>query len=529
MKPKQLTTVQEAISKIKDNSILSFHGIGLIGMADAFFPAIEAQYLRNGHPRSLTLFSACGLGSEKVEMRHLTHPGMFSCIMAGYMYPFAVFAPALNANQMEGYNIPQGIISRNYREAAAGHAGFFTKVGLHTFADPRYQGCALNAVSKRKIVELKELEGEEYLYFHTIRPDVCVLRGTTADPSGNITCEKECNIFDPLSQAMAVHNNGGLVMVQVERLNDIPANPHQVRIPGNLVDVIWVQETQPQTNLPGYNPYYSGQLRAPQEMLDQMCLDNLSRERIPGKPLTIAERVVARRAALELRDCYTVNLGIGTPMLAASEAVQMGIMTDRHHLSIETGVTGGVPVPDAFGAVINADAIYDMASQFDLYEGGGLDATLVGALEIDGHGNVNVIQKEGMLIGAGGFHHVTYGPKKVVVCSRFRAGSGFAVKDGTVTLIDGHEDKFVKEVEYIALNAAYFRSLGKEILYITERGVFTLDDEGLVLSEIAPGLHPLYHIQNLLPFEIKIAPRLKYMPTVCFEGLGLIPGEGNQA
>lgn len=525
MNPQKLTTVEEAVSRIKDGSIISFNGIGLIGMADGFFPAIEQRFLKEGHPRDLTLFSACGLGSEKREMMHLTHPGMFSCVMAGYMYPFAVFSPALEANKMEGYNIPQGIISRNYREAAAGRPGFFTKIGLHTFADPRYQGCALNEVSKRKVVEVRDLDGEEYLYFHTIRPDVCVLRGTTADSHGNITMEKECNIFDPLSHAMTVHNNGGLVMIQVERLTDSPADPHRVRIPGNLVDAIWVQESQMQTNLPGYNPYYSGELRAPQEMLDRMCRDNLTRERIPGKPLTAAERVVARRAALELKDCYTVNLGIGTPMLAASEAVQMGIMTDRHHLSIETGVTGGVPVPDAFGAVINADAIYEMASQFDLYEGGGLDATLVGALEIDGHGNVNVIKKEGMLIGAGGFHHVTYGPRKIVVCSRFRAGSGFDVRDGKVVLKDGHGDKFVREVECIALNAAYYRSLGKEMIYVTERGVFTLDEDGLVLSEIAPGLHPLYHIQKLLPFEVKIAPRLKHMPAICFEGLGLTPGE----
>ena len=527
MNPRKLTTAEEAVSRIRDGSIVSFNGIGLIGMADGFFPAVEQRFLKEGHPRNLTLFSACGLGSEKKEMLHLAHPGMFSCVMAGYMYPFAVFSPALKANKMEGYNIPQGIISRNYREAAAGRPGFFTKVGLHTFADPRYQGCALNEVSKRKLVEVRELDGEEYLYFHTIRPDVCILRGTTADPNGNITMEKECNIFDPLSHAMAVRNNGGLVMVQVERLNDIPADPHRVRIPGNLVDAIWVQETQAQTNLPGSNPYYSGELRAPQEMLDTMCQGNLSRERIPGKPLTVAERVVARRAALELKDCYTVNLGIGTPMLAASEAVQMGIMTDLHHLSIETGVTGGVPVPDAFGAVINADAIYDMASQFDLYEGGGLDATLVGALEIDGHGNVNVIKKDGLLIGAGGFHHVTYGPRKIVVCSRFRAGSGFSVKDGKVSLKDGHGDKFVRDVECIALNAAYYRSLGKEIIYVTERGVFTLDDDGLVLSEIAPGLHPLRHILDQLPFEAKIAPDLREMPAVCFEGLGLTPGEGS--
>lgn len=519
MKPRQLTTVAEAVSRIKDGAVFSFNGIGAIGFPDLFFPVMGERFLKEGHPRDLTLYSACGLGTGKFEIRHLAYPGMISCLMVGYILPYSIFAPALKAEEIEGYNLPQGIISMNYQAAAAGRPGFHSKVGLHTFADPRYQGCALNGRSKRKMVTVEAVDGEEYLFYRTVRPDVCILRGTTADPHGNITMEKEVNVADALAMAMATHNNGGQVMVQVERLSTSAANPQDVRIPGALVDAIWVNPDQPQTNREGYNPYYSGELQAPKELVDEFCLENLTRDRFPGRPVSAAERIIARRAALELKDSYMVNLGIGIPMLAASEAVEMGALTDRHHLSIETGVMGGVPVPDAFGAVINADAIYDMASQFEFYEGGGLDATLVGALEIDAQGNVNVVRKDGILFGAGGFQHVTHAAKKIVVCSRFRRGSGFAVENGQIKLVDGVEDKFVKEVECIALNAPYFRSLGKKIVYITERCVLELGDDGFVLTEITPGLHPLYSVLQYIPFPVKVAPRLRYMPNVCFDRL----------
>lgn len=519
MQPRQLTTPQEAVARIRDGAIVSFNGIGMIGLAEQFFLAAEARFLSEGHPRNLTLYSACGLGGsgENAYITRLAHPGVVSRAIVGYIAPYAVFAPAILSGEMEGYNLPQGIISTNYRAAAARRPGFLSKVGLHTSADPRQQGCALNDRSREKLVELREVDGEEYLFYRTVYPDVCVLRGTTADPGGNITFEKEVNVSDSLSLAMAVHNNGGLVMVQVERLSAVPADPKDVRVPGALVDCIWLSPNQWQSNRPGYDPYLSGECRAPEEMVEKMCRDNLTRDRAPGKPLTLAERVIARRAALELKDSYLINLGIGTPMLAASEARDMGILTPRHHVSIETGVMGGVPVPDAFGAVINADAIYDMAAQFDLYEGGGLDASFVGALEIDRKGNVNVSAKGQLLMGVGGFNHVTQGAKKIVVCSKFRQGSGYAVENGRISVLEGKGSKFVEEVERISLNAPYFRSLGKRILYVTERAVFELEDEGLLITEVAPGLHPYFFVQAQLPFPVRVHPRVRNMPEICFK------------
>ncbi len=517
MEPLQLTTPEEAVSRIPDGATVSFNGIGMIGLPELFFPAIEKRFLSTGHPRGMTLYSACGLGSAgRSEMRCIDHPGMFSCMIVGYIFPYAEFMPAIMAGRMEGYNLPQGIISVNYREAAAGRPGFLSKVGLNTFSDPRREGCRLGPSSHRNLVELMSLDGEEYLFYRTVRPDVCILRGTCADPGGNITMENEVNIADALAIAMATHNNGGRVLVQVERLRDTPADPKSVVIPGAFVTDLWVHPEQMQTNLPGSNDCYTGKKRADGKALREICREALSSDRRPGKGISAAERIIIRRAALELKESRIVNLGIGMPMLAACEAYEMGLLTPEHHLTLETGVLGGIPVPSAFGAVVNPEAIYPMASQFDLYEGGGLDAAFVGAIETDRHGNVNVIRKGNMLFGAGGFQHVTIAARKIVVCSKFRISSGYAEKDGRIELVEGRGDKFVDEVECIAMNAAEYRAMGKRVIYITERAVFELDDDGLVMTEVAPGLHPYFNVLDRIPFPVRVHPRLRPMPSVCF-------------
>ena len=516
MQPKQLTVPERAVMNIKDSDVISFNGIGRIGLPEKFFPAIEARFLKEGHPKDLTLYSACGLGSaDNKVVRRIAHPGMFSCMVVGYIAPYAEFMPAIQSGLMEGYNLPQGIISANYREAAAGRPGFYSKIGLNTFSDPRQEGCALGPKKTHNLVELKKLDGEEYLFYRTVRPDVCVLRGTTADPNGNVTMEDEVNIADALSIAMATHNNGGRVMVQVRRLSDTPADPRKVVIPGALITDLWLDPEQKQTNLPD-NPYYTGQQRASAETLYDLCMEALTGERMPGKRVSVAERIIIRRATLELKDSPIVNLGIGMPMLAASEAVAMGILTESHHLTIETGVFGGVPVAAAFGAVLNPEAIYPMADQFNLYEGGGLDAALVGAIETDGSGNVNVIRKDGMLYGAGGFQHVTMAAKKIVICSKFRLSSGFVQKDGKLIPTDGRGDKFVPKIECVAMNAADYLKMGKKLIYVTERAVFEAEEGGLVLTEIGRGLDLQKDVLSWLPFPVKVSRTLKTMPDDCY-------------
>ena len=512
----KLTTVQKAVSEIPDNAIIAFNGIGIIGCPEQFFIELEKRFGKTHHPKGLTILSACGLGSYNKDedyMDKLNKPDMVNCIITGHLTAFRSFFSRIKNNTIEAYNLSQGIISMNYREAAARRPGFYSKAGLHTFLDSRHQGAAVNEISKKKLVEVREENGEEYLFYHTIFPDVCVIRGTTADVNGNITSEKEISLTDSLELAMAVHNNGGKVFVQVERTIDVPHNPKDVQIPSQLIDAIWVSPNQKQSNLQGdYSPYYCGKLRAPKIEINELCKQDI--ERISPQ---IAERIIARRAALEMTGCKSVNMGIGIPLLVPTEAQLMGISSDDSYISIDTGSMGGIPVPDLFGASLNPDAIYNMASQFAFYEGGALDLSLVGAFQVDKNGNVNVVGNEDTFVGIGGFDHVTLSAKKIIICSRFRVSSGFTAENNTITINHGRADKFVEEIKYISLNAKYLRSLGKEIKYITERGVFEFNGDNLVLTEVIPGVNPRADIFGWLPFPVEIAEFLRPMPAVCYD------------
>jgi len=476
----KIVTAHEAVALIRDGDTVVAEGFAGQCFAEELTLALEARFLQTGAPRDLTLAFTVAQGNREGRgFDRLCHEGLLKRAIGGHWGMAGELGKMAVDNTIEAYNLPQGVIAQLFRDTAAGKPGLLTRVGLDTFVDPRNGGGKINDATTEDRVELMSIGGEEYLFYKAFeRLDAAFLRGTTADPNGNITMEREALFLESLAVATAVHNKGGLVIVQVERIADVGAlSPKDVKIPGVLVDCVVVSrpEHHPQTWGTQYSPALSGELRVPLSS-------------IPSLELSV-RKVIARRAAMELRPNAVVNLGIGIPEGIASVAAEEHILS-YIILTAEPGVIGGMPTGGLdFGSAINGEAVLEQPAQFDFYDGGGLDAAFLGMAQADAHGNVNVSRFGPKLAGSGGFINISQNAKKVVFLGTFLAPCRTEVVDGHIAVDDAvAAPKFLDCVEQRTFSGSYAAGAGQPVLYVTERCVFRLTQAGLQLIEIAPGI-----------------------------------------
>jgi acyl CoA:acetate/3-ketoacid CoA transferase len=509
-------TVEEAAALIPDGAVVTVSSSSGLGCPDLMLKAIGERFDATGHPRGLTTLHPIAAGdmSGIKGVDYIAKKGLLKRIIGG-SYPSgpSTAEPPLiwqmvTGNEIPAYNIPSGIMFDMHREAAAKRPGVITKVGLDTFVDPSRQGCAMNeAASAEPVVRKIIFEGEEWLFFPSIVPQVAIIRATTADERGNLTYEHEGAYLGGLDQALAARNNGGIVIAQVKRITKQGSlRPHDVRVPGMLVDYVVVDPDQKQTTQTAYDPAISGEILRP--------LDTF---RVPEFNI---QKVIARRVAQELETSSCVNLGFGI-----SANVPRILMEEGLHGSvtwvIEQGAVGGVPLLDfAFGCASNADAYMPSPYQFTYFQGGGFDASLLSFLEIGRDGSVNVSKlafRPHVTAGAGGFVDITARARKVVFSGMFNAGAKLSVEDGRLVIEkEGKLKKLVNEVEHVTFSGRRAVEQGQDITYVTERCVMKLTPKGILLTEIAPGVDLRAHILDQSEFPLIVADDLKTMDAALF-------------
>ena len=493
----KVVSADEAIARINDNDVIATTGFVQSCIPEMLHAALEKRFVDTKAPRDLTLIMCAGAGDSKgLGTGRLHHEGLLKRVIAANFGRMPKVAQAAQDNKIQGYNLPQGVISKLYRTCASGSPGLFSKVGLHTYVDPRLGGGKVNTVTKEDLVKLVEVEGKEWLFYKATPINVALIRATSADPLGNLSMEKEALTLDVLAQAMAAHNNGGLVIAQVERIvAEGSIKPKDVKVPGILVDCVVIADPPEMHRMNYgvmYDPGLAGEVRVTVDSLPTMALDE--------------RKIIARRAAFELPPNGVINLGVGAPDGVANVANEEKV-TPLLVMTTEAGAVGGVlAAGSSFGSSANAHSILDQNQMFDFYHGGGLDLTCLGMAECDSLGNVNTSKFGGKLNGCGGFIDISQNARAVVFAGTFTAGGlEVAIEDGKLRIVkEGRAKKFVKQVEQVTFSGQYAAEKQQPVLYVTERCVFQLTDHGLELIEVAPGID----------IERDILPHMAFKPHI---------------
>ncbi|MBD3304800.1 acyl CoA:acetate/3-ketoacid CoA transferase, partial [candidate division KSB3 bacterium] len=237
----KVVSAEEAMQVIKDEDFLAIQGSGGgVGETTLLLKTLGERFQQEGSPRNLTICHSTGIGNQKdTGTNYLAFPGLVKRDIAGHLGMAPNMAQMVLNDEIEAYNFPQGVLSRMYSAIAANTPGIITKVGLHTYVDPRIEGGKMNAITTDDLVKVIELDGEEWLYWPKFHLNVAFVKGTTADTKGNITSEEEGAFLEGIAIAQATKNCGGIVIAQVKYLAQAGTlNPQHVRIPGIYVDYV---------------------------------------------------------------------------------------------------------------------------------------------------------------------------------------------------------------------------------------------------------------------------------------------------
>lgn len=505
-----------AAALVQDNQAVA--STGVIGWLtpDAVLAAIGERFEQTNSPRDLTFYFPVGTGDAVgiPGMDRVAKKGLMRRVVSGsYInptHPVTGQRPALmeliQNDLVEAYSWPIGATMHWLREVARKSPGYLTRIGLGTYIDPRQGGGKFTTLAEEDLVELTEFRGEEYLFYPTWPLDVGIIRASSADEHGNLSFEDQPLISSAIALALAVKACGGTVIAQVSSIVPRGSRPaHEVRIPGNVIDHVVVAPDEMTgtdvRNDPGY-------LRAAPDAV----------ERLPRLPFS-ANKIVARRVAQEIPTGEVAIFGFGASSDAVLALAEDGALDDGHLadyiLTTEHGPFGGVVMSGwQFSANYSPEALLDGAYMFDFIDGGGCPFTALAFAQIDEAGNVNVSRFGAANPGAGGFTDIAHNAKRLIFAGTLTTG-GLDVdgEGGTLNIRrEGKVSKFVKNVDQITYRIADgVRDRGQQARIITERAVFDIAADGLVLVEVAPGIDVERDVLRHIGFQVRVSNQLSTM------------------
>lgn len=499
----KVVTARDAVAFIPDGATVA--SAGVIGWVtpDAVLKALGERFAETASPQNLTFYFPCGTGDAMGirGMDHVAREGLMKRIVSGsYINPVDPLTgkrPELmrliRENRVEAYSWPIGATMHWLREVARKSPGYITSVGVGTYVDPRHGGGKFTLKAQDDLIRLIQIEGKDYLFYPSWPIDVAILRGSSADRHGNLSWEDEPLTTANLALAIAAKASGGKVIAQVRRIVDGRAASH-VQVPGLFVDSVVVDpDMMMTTDTPYEEAYFSGR---------RMPLNDLP---FPAMSL---DKIIARRVAEEVRRGELAIYGFGAatdvPLVMAEQGLFAGDGMADYPATTEHGAYGGIVMPGwQFSANINPDAILDGVSQFDVIDGGLCKFAALSFAQFDARGVVNVSKFGAANPGAGGFIDIAQNAERLVFAGTFTT-NGLKADHGLQGLAirsEGKIRKFVSEADSITYDVrAGVRERGQTSKVVTERAVFEVGADGLVLTEIAPGVDVRRDVLDLMDF-----------------------------
>jgi propionate CoA-transferase len=515
-------SVETAVAAIKDGQTVA--SVGVIGWItpDLVLKSLAARFQREASPRDLTFYFPCGTG-DGVGIRGMDHvaiEGLMKRIVSGsYINPLnpatgkrPELMRLIRENAIEAYSWPIGASMHWLREVARRSPGYMTEIGLGCYIDPDQTGGRLTARSTDSLVEKIQFRGKSYLFYPTWRIDVAIIRAGEADDAGNLSFESEALLSSSLALALAAKACGGLVIAQVsQRVARGTRRAQAVRIPGVLVDHIVLDPQQMMTTEVAHDVAYLG--GQPFDL-----------SKIPGVPFG-PDKIIARRAAQEIKPGVVSIFGFGassdTPLVMAEQGAFDNGKIGDYAFTTEHGPFGGLVMSNwQFSANRHPEALLDGLSQFDFIDGGNCEFAALAFAQFDAAGNVNVSKFGSFNPGAGGFIDIAHNARKLLFAGTFTT-AGLQIEAGASGLSivnEGKVRKFVNNAEQITYpvrDGVIHR--GQRAKIITERAVFEVAAEGLVLIEIAKGVDVRRDVLDQMEFApARIVNKPKIMDAALF-------------